>query len=186
MPRQDYNQLKAENQVTNVSPEQSLRSWHSWQATFAGNSVTFVAIGTDGKLFRFKLKDFCQGERILIHRVHLSHVTDKDKTWLLQESAFVVSLYGPMDMFPRLAEKKKINSEKRGDEGWGEQCCNIHMEHMRSYRYILEMVISKMGIHGENMLHPTGGLLFRTCSFWCLRGWNWASFFTIYWVPQGV
>ena len=62
-----------------------------------------------------------------------------------------------MDMFPRLAEKKKINSEKRGDEGWGEQCCNIHTQHMRSYRYILEMVISKTGIHGENMLYPTGG-----------------------------
>lgn len=119
MPRQDYNQPKAETQVTNVSPEQSLRSWHSWQATFAGSSVTFVAIGTDGRLFRFKLKDFCQGEHILIHHVHLSHVIDKDKTWLLQESAFVVSLYGPMDMFPRLAEKKKINSEKRGDEGRG-------------------------------------------------------------------
>ena len=24
-----------------------------------------------------------------------------------------------MDMFPRLAEKEKINSEERGDEGWG-------------------------------------------------------------------
>ena len=80
MPRQDYNQLKAENQVTNVSPEQSLRSWHSWQATLAGSSVTFVAIGTDGRLFHFKLKDFCQGEHILIPCVHLSHVTDKDKT----------------------------------------------------------------------------------------------------------
>lgn len=67
-----------------------------------------------------------------------------------------------MDMFPRLAEKKKINSEERGDEGrqrgaGGAQCYNIHTEHMRSYRCILEMVISKMGIHAENMLHPTGG-----------------------------
>ena len=24
-----------------------------------------------------------------------------------------------MDMFPRLAEKEKINSEEKGDEGWG-------------------------------------------------------------------
>ena len=119
MPRQDYNQLKAENQATNVPPEQSLRSWHSWQATLAGSSVTFVAIGTDGRLFHFKLKDFCQGEHILIPRVHLSHVIDKDKTWLLQVSAFVVSVYGPMDMFPRLAEKEKINSEERGYEGRG-------------------------------------------------------------------
>ena len=185
MPRQDYNQLKAENQVTNVSPEQSLRSWHSWQATFAGSSVTFVAIGTDGRLFRFKLKDFCQGEHISIHRVHLSHVTDKDKTWLLQESAFVVSLYGPMDMFPRLAEKKKINSEKRGDEGWEEQCCNIHTEHMRSYRYLGNGDLQD----GDTWWKHAASyrrILFRTCSFWCLRGWNWASFFIIYWVPQGA
>lgn len=56
MPRQDYNQVKAENQVTNVSPEQSLRNLQSWQLTLTGSSITFVAIGIDGKLFHFKQK----------------------------------------------------------------------------------------------------------------------------------
>lgn len=52
MPRQDYNQLNAENPVTNVSPEQSLRNSLGKSLSLA--AATFVAIGTDGRLFHFK------------------------------------------------------------------------------------------------------------------------------------
>lgn len=54
MPRQDYNQLKAENQLTNVSPEQSLRNWQSWQVTLTDSGITFAVIRIEGRLFRFK------------------------------------------------------------------------------------------------------------------------------------
>lgn len=54
MPIQDYNQLKAENQVTNVSLEQSLRNWQSWQVTLTGSSITFAVIRIEGRLFPFK------------------------------------------------------------------------------------------------------------------------------------
>lgn len=61
--------------------------------------------------------------------MHLSHVIYKDKTWLLQESAFAVSLYRPVYMFPRLAENIK-NSEEGGEEEWGSNV--IHAEHVQS------------------------------------------------------
>lgn len=52
MPRQDYSQLKAENQATHVSPEQSLGDLQSRQVTLT--MATFVAVGIDRRLFHFK------------------------------------------------------------------------------------------------------------------------------------
>lgn len=115
MPRQDYNQLKAETQVTNVSPEQSLRSWHSWQATLAGSSVTFVAIGTDGRLFHFKLKDFCQGEHILIHRVHFVPCHWQGQNLTTSSVCFcciTLQAYGHVPK-ARRKEKNKLRGERR-------------------------------------------------------------------------
>lgn len=71
MPRQDYKQHRAQNQ------EPSLRNVPPWQS-LAPTATTFVEIGIG--VFSIRIKDFCQGEYIFIHHMHLYHIIYKDRT----------------------------------------------------------------------------------------------------------
>lgn len=79
MPRQEYNILKAENQVTNISADVSLRNLQSWQGT-PTRSSHLGCNWNRREAFSLQAKDFCQVEHMLIHCMHWYHVIYKDKT----------------------------------------------------------------------------------------------------------
>lgn len=70
---------------------------------------------------------------------------------------------------PKAHRKKKKILRGERIEGGGKQWYNIQAEHMYSYRYILEMVIYKTEIHGENMLYSRGGCYLELVLFDAFR-----------------
>lgn len=135
MPRQDYNQHKAEHQ------EASLRNGPSWQSLCL-TANTSVETGIDGTffvvsvfvLFCFfptQIKDCCQGEHLLIHRMHLCHVIYKDKAWLPLRSAFVVSLYESGSHVPKGSPCMWPPRDRRGGGGntvtYMQACASLQM-----------------------------------------------------------
>lgn len=152
MPRPDYKQLKVENQAANVSADECLRNWPSWQST-ATRSSHLCCNQNRQEALSLRAKDFCQVERTLIHCMHLYHVIYKDKTWVLRVCFCSVTV-------PKAHQK---NSEKRGRGSSINYY--VHAQHTYSHRYILEMVIYKMEVHGETMLYSKGGYYLKLVLF---------------------
>lgn len=134
--------LETEHAKTRLYPTQS---WESSNKCISRRELEKLAVlasrGYSSNLccnwnwreaFSLQVKDFCQGEHILIHHMHLYRVIYKDKTRLLQEPDFVVSLHRPSIPAPRVHRRKKKKKrlcvcvythtykERRGEKRVGE------------------------------------------------------------------
>lgn len=139
MLRQDYSQLKAENQATHVSPEQSLGDLQSRQVTLTHNGNLLLQSELTEGFFTSSKRFLSWGTYFNSpHAFVPCHLQGQNLTTL---SAFVVSLCRPGVHVPK-DHCKNIFKERREQKiGWG----NTHRD---SYCCILEMVIYKMEIHG--------------------------------------
>lgn len=180
MPKRDDNQLKAENHVTNVSTDQRLRNLRSWQVAHS-QLLHFLQSGLTGVFFTSR-KRLLSGRTYFnpLHAFKPCHLQGQNLTTSrVCFCCVILQAWGTCSQssFSHTDTDTHTHSTqilKEGREGGG--------SNMKTYMQSLCIATDKAWKWCTTRWRYIfeRRMLFRTCSFGCLQGWNSAYCFIIY------